>query len=129
MMLITRVGLKESDEKKIFDKLALNIKGKGKINKTIGLGKKQFSYRIKKESEGNYWLVDMLLETGEVAALNSKLFLEENITRFLILRKEMSKTEEESGKIEVKKVSAKGRSANGGKKVAGAKGRTKKGVK
>src|SRR3990172_4040986 len=96
LMMITRTGLGESDEKKLFAKISDFIDGKGKILKTNGLGKKQLSFRIKKESDGNYWVLDLQLNSNEVSTVSAKLSMEENIIRYLILKKEILKIEEKS---------------------------------
>lgn len=88
MMLITSPTLPEKDEKKLTDKIGEMIADAGKIIKFSNLGRKQFAYRIKKENSGNYWLYDMKISTSKVSTLTPRLSREENVLRFLILKKE-----------------------------------------
>lgn len=106
LVLITRTEVGESDEKKIFSKISDFIEGKGIILKTDSLGKKQLAFRIKKETEGNYWVLELQLNSNEVNQLSAKLSMEENIIRTLILKKEILKVEEKSEKQRVIKVAA-----------------------
>lgn len=101
LMLLNRPELNEKDEKKIFTRLDEIISGKGKVIKSVNLGKKQLAYRIKKQSEGIYWVLNLNLTSSEVPAFSQKISMEENVLRFLILKKD-EKIEEP--KKEIKKV-------------------------
>ena len=98
LMLINRSSLTEHDEKKILSKIDEFIKGKGKIHKTSNLGKKKLVYKIKKQSEGNYWLIELSLVSTAVSNFAAKLSMEEDILRYLILKRES-----EAGKVKSKK--------------------------
>lgn len=98
MMLINRASLDEKEEQNLVVKVGEIIGDHGRLKKTTSLGRKQLAYRIKKETSGNYWLFDMELKSRGVADLAAKLSREENILRYLILRKEekpVSKEKEE----------------------------------
>ena len=91
IMLINKPSLSDSEESKLFDRIAKHIGDKGKIIKKESLGKKQLAYRIKKEQEGNYHLLKLNIQSAEIAAISQKLTLEDNILRFLILKKQTQK--------------------------------------
>ncbi|OGG30918.1 30S ribosomal protein S6 [Candidatus Gottesmanbacteria bacterium RIFCSPLOWO2_02_FULL_38_8] len=114
-MLIERPGVSESEEKKLLVRLEKLLEGNGKIVKTENLGKKALSYRIKKETEGKYWLLNLEIKPASVSEFSAKIKMEEDILRFLILRKKIKaasvKVEKKNTKEkENKKVSTKGRS-------------------
>src|SRR3989344_6581382 len=95
LMLIVKASLDEKEEKKLVNKVTDAISEKGKVIKADNLGRKLLAYRIKKESNGNYWLFDVETESPNVSLLNSKLSSEENILRFLILKKIIKKSVKE----------------------------------
>ena len=93
MMLIERPGVSESEEKKLLVRLEKLLEGNGKIVKTENLGKKALSYRIKKETEGKYWLLNLEIKPASVSEFSAKIKMEEDILRFLILRKKIITTQ------------------------------------
>lgn len=101
MMLINRASLDEKEEKNLAVKVGEIIGDYGRLKKTTSLGRKQLAYRIKKETSGNYWLFDMELKSTGVADLTAKLAREENILRYLILRKEEKPVSKEKEEIKV----------------------------
>lgn len=115
MMLINRASLDEKEEKNLAVKVGEIIGGHGRLKKTTSLGRKQLAYRIKKETSGNYWLFDMELKSTGVADLTAKLSREENILRYLILRKEEKPVSKEKEEIKVPDKIAK--TVKSGKKV------------
>src|SRR3989338_6985961 len=132
MMLIVRLTLSETDEKKMMVRMEKMLAGSGKIVKTENLGKKQLAYRIKKEVEGNYRLLNLELKPASVSEITAKMKMEEEILRFLILRKkkkiktikkEKGVMKEKVNEVEttVKKVPRK----NAGPRKSGKKARSK----
>ena len=99
MMLISRIGLSESDEKKLPEKLKKFLENKGKVLNQKDLGKKQLAYNIKKEKEGKYWLFDLEIQGDTVSQFSNKIKLEEDILRFLIIRKMRAQVKSEKPKI------------------------------
>src|SRR3989338_11290593 len=102
MMLIVRLTLSETDEKKMMVRMEKMLAGSGKIVKTENLGKKQLAYRIKKEVEGNYRLLNLELKPASVSEITAKMKMEEEILRFLILRKKIKPIKKEKGVINEK---------------------------
>jgi len=58
----------------------------GKIEKEEGLGVKKLVYRIKKQTEGDYFLFLIELDSKAVGKLDEKLKREENLLRYLLVR-------------------------------------------
>jgi small subunit ribosomal protein S6 len=58
----------------------------GKIEKEEGLGVKKLAYRIKKQTEGDYFLFLIELDSKTVGKLDEKLKREENLLRYLLVR-------------------------------------------
>ena len=98
MMLINKSGLTDADEKKLFNRIGTVIEEKGKIVNKNEMGKQLLAYPIKKEKEGNYWLFSIQADPQLIAKINGKLKMEENILRFLILRKQELKKKETKAK-------------------------------
>ena len=61
---------------------------KGKVAKMEDWGEKQLAYQIAKKSTGNFLHFQLGLEPGTAKELDSKLNLEEDIIRYLLVRKE-----------------------------------------
>jgi small subunit ribosomal protein S6 len=59
----------------------------GKIEKREEGGRKLMAYPIKKQSEGRYYFFTVTLTPESVGKLDTKLKMEENILRFLLLKK------------------------------------------
>ena len=102
MMLISKHTLSEADEKKLMVRMEKMLAGSGKIVKTENLGKKQLAYRIKKETEGNYRLLNLELKPVSIAEITAKLKMEEDILRFLILKKKIKSSKKEKGEMKEK---------------------------
>jgi small subunit ribosomal protein S6 len=58
----------------------------GKIEKEESLGVKKLAYRIKKQTEGDYFLFLIELDSKAVGKLDEKLKREENLLRYLLVR-------------------------------------------
>ena len=71
----------------------------GKISLENYWGKKKFAYPIKGEYYGYYGLFEFELERAAVTEINNKLRLDNNIVRFLIVKKDV-KSEEQVKKDE-----------------------------
>ncbi len=51
-------------------------------------GRQKFSYLIRKQNEGQYFLFNLKLEPSAVAALEHNFSLQESILRFLIIKRD-----------------------------------------
>ncbi len=88
LMLLLKPDVKPSQEKKFFESLDKFIKDKGEIKGKQNLGLRKLAYKIKKQTEGNYWLLKLKLEGKEVKSLAKKFNLEEILLRYLFVVKE-----------------------------------------
>lgn len=81
--------LDEEKRRNLIEKIKNFIeKGKGKIKETNDWGKRPLIYPIKKQTEGFYLLFDFELEEKSAAEIEKKIFLEVEIIRHLLIRKD-----------------------------------------
>lgn len=104
----------DEEAKGVFAKVGQLISSlEGKITLENYWGKKKFAYPIKHEYYGYYGLYEFDLERASIAEINNKLRLDNDIVRFLIVKKEVKseeqvkKDEKIKEKIETKKAKAK----------------------
>ena len=63
---------------------------KGKVGTVEDWGEKPLAYKIEKSESGNFLFFPLELDPQEVKGLATKLNIEENIVRFLLIRKDPS---------------------------------------
>ena len=74
---------------KYAEKLEKTVKAlKGKITKTMDLGKKQLAYQILKQSEGVFGELEIELEGKSMLELGKKLAVDKDLLRYLLLKKD-----------------------------------------
>ncbi len=74
---------------KYAEKLEKTVKAlKGKITKTMDLGKKQLAYQILKQSEGVFGELEIELEGNSMLELGKKLAVDKDLLRYLLLKKD-----------------------------------------
>ncbi len=93
LMLIFRTDTSEEKRKKIVEEIKKVLPTLDKKFEVKDFGKRLLSYPIKKENEGNYYLLTLNMEGKEAANLNSKLKLNEDLLRYLLVRLEPAKKE------------------------------------
>lgn len=86
LTLILRTSLKDEEQKKVFEEVKKILGKEGKVKETKDLGKRVLSYQIKKEKEGNYFLLSLETLADNIVKLASSLRLKDEIIRFLIVR-------------------------------------------
>lgn len=75
-------------KKSVSEKIKKIVTGaKGKVAKVDDWGKKDLAYPIGGNTAGNYLIFELELEPGSAKELDSKLNLEEEILRYLLIRK------------------------------------------
>lgn len=80
---------KEEDREKLIKEIKDDIeKAKGKIGKVDDWGKKTLAFRMKKQTEGYYYLINLEFEDAGVNDLSKKLRMNEKILRFLLIKEE-----------------------------------------
>lgn len=88
LALVLSAKLADEKQKKIVADVKKYITGAaGKTEEAKLFGKKKFTYPIKKETEGFYYIMNFSLDGKETAPLNKKLTLNEGILRYLLIRK------------------------------------------
>ncbi len=96
-MVIINSELSDQDLKAIFDKISTKIEEYGgKVEKVeVWARERNFVYPLrsrgagkKKFNKGCYWLIHFILDTAKLPELKETIRLEENILRYLIIRRE-----------------------------------------
>lgn len=89
LTLILRPDLEEKEQKKVLEKLKKIVEGtKGaKVEKVDSWGKRPLAYEVKKQKEGVYYLLSLLTPPETFPELEKEMKLNENIVRFLIVKR------------------------------------------
>lgn len=89
LVLLLPADRDKNKEKKLLDDISLIIeKTKGKVVETTNWGKKSLAYPIKKKKEANFCLLTFETEGKEVVSIVNKLKHNEDVLRYLIIKKE-----------------------------------------
>ncbi|MBM3205622.1 30S ribosomal protein S6 [Candidatus Shapirobacteria bacterium] len=89
LTLVLSADLSSEDQKKLIEKIKKTIEEqKGKIEKQEDWGKKELAYPIKKKKMGFYFWWEAKLDPESLSKIDKKLKMEEEVLRYLILRKE-----------------------------------------
>ena len=81
-----RPSLSEGDQKKLLEQIKSFLKDV-KVTKEEPWGQKPLAYKIKRELAGIYHLMHLESETGIAKDFEKRLQTNDNILRFLLLRK------------------------------------------
>lgn len=87
MTLVLKAGLKKEAQEDLLKKIKKWL-GRGKIISTKEWGKKEFSYPIKKETQGVYLFLELEMTPEKGGEIEKGLRLEEQVLRHLLVRKE-----------------------------------------
>lgn len=88
LVLVLRSNLGQG-QKKLLEKVEDWVaKIKGKVETVKEWGKKPLVYPLKKETEGIFFEFNLVLPPNEVAPLEKKIRMEENILRSLLVKRE-----------------------------------------
>ena len=75
-------------KKSVRDEVEKLVKGsKGKVGAVEDWGEKTLAYKIGKSESGNYLFFPLELDPQEVKGLSTKLNINENVVRLLLIRK------------------------------------------
>lgn len=89
MTLVLSSDLTSDNQKDLQTKIKKIVSDlKGEVKKADEWGKKEFTYPIKKIHSGYYFLWFLELPEAEVNALDKKLRQEENLLRYLLVKRE-----------------------------------------
>lgn len=87
LMMILRSSSKSDEQKKTVEEIKKYFSSCGKLKEAKDLGKKTFSYPIKKEKEGNYWFFVLEMPGEEAKKLAEKFKHNEVVLRHLLIRR------------------------------------------
>jgi small subunit ribosomal protein S6 len=89
LTLILDADLSSEAQKKLSEKIKKIIEDtKGKVEKITEWGKRELAYPIKKKKMGFYFLWEIKLNPQDVDKIDKKIKIEEQVLRYLVLRKE-----------------------------------------
>lgn len=89
LVLVIDSEVSGEDRKKQLTKVKKIVEDlKGKVKKTDEWGEKKLAYPINKKNMGYYFLLTIQLPLEVPPQIDSKLKLEENIIRYLLVKKE-----------------------------------------
>lgn len=86
LVLVLKSSLSEADRKKLLDTVKGWLKDV-KVTKEEEWGQKPLAYKIKKELAGYYTLLHLESEIGVSPDFEKRLLANDNVLRFLLLRK------------------------------------------
>lgn len=89
LTLVIDPDLTSANQKKLLTKIKKIITDlKGKVGKTDEWGRKELAYPIKKKTMGAYFLLAIKLPAEAAVKLDQKLKVEEEVIRYLLVKKE-----------------------------------------
>ena len=90
LTFIVSAGLDDKDRKAVLDNVVKWVEGgkKGKVEEEEDWGVKKLAYPIEKHTEGRYFCWQVKIDPSVLAVLKNKMELEENIIRYLLIRKD-----------------------------------------
>jgi small subunit ribosomal protein S6 len=105
LVLVFGADLSEKDQKNFIDNLKKEIETlKGKVEKVVDWGKKEFSYPVKKQKLGFYHILELSLPEELPSKLDAKLRIDEVLLRYLLVRRDIKKAPKERKKKNVSKI-------------------------
>lgn len=90
LMLIFKTSVAEESRQKTVETIRKLLKTSPKLD-VQDWGKRQFAYPVKKEKEGNYYLLKLNMEGKEALEVKKSLQLKEGILRYLLVRQQLVK--------------------------------------
>ena len=90
LTFIVSAGLGDKDRKAVLDNIVKWAGGgkKVEVEKEEDWGVKKLAYPIEKITEGRYFCWQVKIDPSVLAALKQKMDLDENIIRYLLIRKD-----------------------------------------
>lgn len=87
VMFIVQPRLSKEDVEKILKTFNDLIKKDGEVENTTKWGKKKLAYRIDDFEEGYYYIIDFKTTTKHLKEIERRLQLNDDIIRYLIVRR------------------------------------------
>ncbi len=79
---------KPLDEKIVKEQIKKQSGEDSSVASVADFGKRSLAYPIRKQKDGQYWLVTFTSSGSGITALSKKLQQDENVLRFLVVKKE-----------------------------------------
>lgn len=87
LALVLRPSLSDKERKEVIDSVKTLFSDVAKVTKEDDLGQKPLAYKIKKESAGYYYIMQLESETGIKPEFEKSLYAQDSILRHLLIRK------------------------------------------
>lgn len=88
LTLVFKNGLEEKERKDLLDSVKKRVLGSdGKVEKEDSWGSRDLAYPIKKQTKGYYIHLEFQTSPNLVKGLDKNLKIEEDILRFLLIRR------------------------------------------
>ena len=87
-IFIINPNVEDAGVKELIQKFSDIINNDGKVESVEELGKKKLAYEIKKNSEGNYILINFEAAPGLIKELERVYRITDDILKFIVIRKE-----------------------------------------
>lgn len=84
LALVVKSSLPEADQKNLIKQTRDLIENGGQVTQEKTLGRKTLAYRIDKQENGVFFILNFFSEKSVADSLINKLKIDENILRFLI---------------------------------------------
>ncbi len=105
LVLVLSTKLEKAPVEKLLTKIKKDLEGLGgKVDKEEDWGKKELTFRIKKEAEGIFLFWQITVEAEKVGQFEQKLKLEEQLLRYLLVRAEQKAKQKTVRSKETKEV-------------------------
>lgn len=87
-IIIVNPKLNEKQQNEIEDKYKKIINKNGNVISIENIGKKKLAYEVKKNKEGIYIEINFTSEASFIAELERQYKIDENVIKFIVIRKE-----------------------------------------
>lgn len=87
-IIIVNPKLNEKQQNEIENKYKKIINKNGNVISIENIGKKRLAYEVKKNKEGIYIEINFTSETSFIAELERQYKIDENVIKFIVIRKE-----------------------------------------
>lgn len=87
-VIIVTPTMNEKQQKEIENKYSKLISENEKLNNIENIGKKRLAYEVKKNKEGIYIEINFTSEASFIAELERQYKIDENVIKFIVIRKE-----------------------------------------
>ena len=87
-IFIVNPNVEEAGVKELIEKFSNIINNDGKVESVEELGKKKLAYEIKKNSEGNYVLINFEAAPSLITELERVYRITDEVIKFIVVRKD-----------------------------------------